>query len=410
MLIFLSAVGVVLVVSFLCSIFESVLLSLTRPQIEVLGREHRRAARLLAGFKENMDVPIAAILILNTAAHTIGAAVAGASYSSVFDASTLWVFSIIFTLAVLLLTEIIPKTLGVSYATVIAAPVAHGIKLLTVLLRPLVVVSEAISRSLRRGAIVPVTSPEEIRLLAWLGQLRGAVGPLTAGMVVGATQLRHLHADDVMLPRENVRFLSAGMSRDEAVAYVRKSGHSRFPFTPSGDFDDVSGVVLAKDLLYWLLQNDAAEIDWDALQKELLVVPDSVLLPQLLGTYQEAQRHLAIVVDEYGSAKGIVTLEDVLEEIVGEISDESDVPVREFLERPDGTLIVRGNVDMRKLCNRLGLAWDTKLEVSTISGLVTETLERIPVAGDTVEWNDFRVKVLKADRRRARLLSIRRQE
>ena len=407
MLIFLSAVGVVLVVSFLCSIFESVLLSLTRPQIEVLGREHRRAARLLAGFKENMDVPIAAILILNTAAHTIGAAVAGASYSSVFDASTLWVFSIIFTLAVLLLTEIIPKTLGVSYATVIAAPVAHGIKLLTVLLRPLVVVSEAISRSLRRGAIVPVTSPEEIRLLAWLGQLRGAVGPLTAGMVVGATQLRHLHADDVMLPRENVRFLSAGMSRDEAVAYVRRSGHSRFPFTPSGDFDDVSGVVLAKDLLYWLLQNDAAEIDWDALQKELLVVPDSVLLPQLLRTYQEAQRHLAIVVDEYGSAKGIVTLEDVLEEIVGEISDESDVPVREFLERPDGTLVVRGNVDMRKLCNRLGLAWDPELEVSTISGLVTEMLERIPVAGDTVEWNDFRVEVLKADRRRARLLAIR---
>jgi CBS domain containing-hemolysin-like protein len=409
MLIFLSAVGVVLVVSFLCSIFESVLLSLTRPQIEVLGREHRRAARLLAGFKENMDVPIAAILILNTAAHTIGAAVAGASYSSVFDPATLWIFSIIFTLAVLLLTEIIPKTLGVSYATVIAAPVAHGIKLLTVLLRPLVAVSEAISRSLRRGAVVPVTSPEEIRLLAWLGQLRGAVGPLTAGMVVGATQLRHLHADDVMLPRENVRFLSAGMSRDEAMAFVRESGHSRFPFSPSGDFDDVSGVVLAKDLLYWLLQNDTAEIDWDSLQKELLVVPDSVLLPQLLRTYQEAQRHLAIVVDEYGSAKGIVTLEDVLEEIVGEISDESDVPVREFLERPDGTLVVRGNVDMRKLCNRLGLAWDPELEVSTISGLVTEMLERIPVAGDTVEWNDFRVEVLKADRRRARLLSIRRQ-
>ena len=110
-------------------------------------------------------VPIAAILILNTAAHTIGAAVAGASYSSVFDASTLWIFSIIFTLAVLLLTEIIPKTLGVSYATVIAAPVAHGIQLLTVVLRPLVVVSEAISRSLRRDAVIPVTSPEEIRLL-----------------------------------------------------------------------------------------------------------------------------------------------------------------------------------------------------------------------------------------------------
>jgi CBS domain containing-hemolysin-like protein len=407
MLIFLSAVAVVLIVSFLCSIFESVLLSLTRPQIEVLGRRHGRAARLLSGFKENMDVPIAAILILNTAAHTIGAAVAGASYSSVFDASTLWIFSIIFTLAVLLLTEIIPKTLGVSYATVIAAPVAHGIQLLTVVLRPLVVVSEAISRSLRRDAVIPVTSPEEIRLLAWLGHLRGAVGPLTAGMIVGATQLRHLHADDIMLPRENVRFLSAGMSRETATACVRESGFSRFPFSPTGDFDDVSGVILAKDLLYWLLHNDNPEIDWDAVMQESLVVPDTVPLPQLLKTFRETQRHLAIVVDEYGSVEGIVTLEDVLEEVVGDIRDESDLPVEEFLEQEDGTLIVRGNVDMRKLCARLGITWDPELEVSTISGLVTETLERIPVAGDAIDWNGYHIEVLRADRRRARLLSVR---
>ena len=407
MLIFLTAVGVVLVVSFLCSIFESVLLSVTRPQIEVLGRRHARAASLLAGFKENMDVPIAAILILNTAAHTIGAAVAGASYSNVFDPATLWIFSIVFTLAVLLLTEIIPKTLGVSYATLIAAPVAHGIHLLTILLKPLVSVSEAISRSLRRDAVVPITSPEEIRLLAWLGHLRGAVGPLTAGMIVGATQLRHLHADDVMLPREDVSFLSADMSRDEALAHVRESGHSRFPFTPTGDFDDVSGVVLAKDLLYWLLQNDTAEIDWNTLQQDALVVPNSVALPQLLKTYQETQRHLAIVVDEYGSVEGIVTLEDVLEEIVGEIRDESDLPIEEFQDKTDGTLVVRGSVDMRKLCSRLGITWDPELEVSTISGLVTEALERIPVVGDTIDWDGYRIEVLRADRRRAKLLSVR---
>lgn len=410
MLIFLSAVAVVLIVSFLCSIFESVLLSVTRPQIEVLGRSHKRAAHLLAGFKENMDVPIAAILILNTTAHTIGAAVAGASYSNVFDAGTLWIFSIVFTIAVLLLTEIIPKTLGVSYATLIAAPVAHGIQLLTVLLKPLVAVSEAISRSLRRGVAVPVTSAEEIRLLAWLGHLRGAVGPLTAGMIVGATQLRHLHADDIMLPRENVRFLSADMTRDQAMVYIRETGHSRFPFTPTGDFDDVSGVVLVKDLLNWLLQNDAPEIDWNALRQDTLVVPNSVILPQLLRTFQETQRHLAVVVDEYGSVEGIVTLEDVLEEIVGDILDESDIPVEEFLDKSDGTLIVRGNVDMRKLCTRLGITWDPELEVSTVSGLVTEILERIPVAGDTVEWNGYRIEVLRADRRRVRLLSIRRQD
>jgi len=407
MLLFVTAVSVVLVVSFLCSIFESVLLSLTRPQIAVMVRRDARAGRLLTRFKENMDVPIAAILILNTAAHTIGASVAGASYSNVFDSSTLWVFSILFTIAVLLLTEIIPKTLGVTYATLLAAPVAYGIQWLTVLLRPLVMLSERISRSLRGNLEAPVTSTEEIRLLATLGRSEGAVGAGTAGMIVGATQLRHLHADDVMLPREEVRFLSAQMDRDEAMKYVRETGHSRFPFSPTGELKDVSGVVLAKELLYWLLNNEDREIDWTSVCKEALLVPRSLLLPQLLRTFQESRRHLAIIIDEYGSVEGIVTLEDVLEEVVGDIRDESDLPVEEFLEQEDGTLIVRGNVDMRKLCARLGITWDPELEVSTISGLVTETLERIPVAGDAIDWNGYHIEVLRADRRRARLLSVR---
>ena len=176
MLLFVTAVATVLVVSFLCSIFESVLLSLTRPQIEVLAAKRRAAGRLLARFKDRIDIPIAAILILNTAAHTIGAAVAGASYAGVFDANTLWIFSILFTIAVLLLTEIIPKTLGVSHAQKLAVPVAHGIHWLTIVLKPLVALSERVSRLLRREVDLPVTSAEEIRLLAALGRSEGVVG------------------------------------------------------------------------------------------------------------------------------------------------------------------------------------------------------------------------------------------
>ena len=407
MLLFVTAVGIVLVVSFLCSIFESVLLSLTRPQVEIMVREEKRAGRLLSRFKENMDVPIAAILILNTAAHTIGAAVAGASYSSVFDVGTLWIFSILFTIAVLLLTEIIPKTLGVAHAPALATPVAHGIQLLTVLLRPLVWLSERISRSIRSDIDVPITSSEEIRLLASLGRSEGVVGDQTAEMIVGATQLRYLHAHDVLLPREDVRFLSGTMSREDVVELITSSGHSRFPFSPTPDLGDVGGVVLAKDLLTWLLQHDDPEIDWAAVQKDPLVVPDSVPLPQLLHTYQQTQRHLAVVVDEYGSVEGIVTLEDVLEEIVGEIDDESDTPARDFHKSADGSLLVRGRADLRKLSDRLDIVWDPTVEVSTVGGLLTETLERIPVAGDTIDWKGYRIEVLRADRRRARLLGIR---
>jgi CBS domain containing-hemolysin-like protein len=199
------------------------------------------------------------------------------------------------------------------------------------------------------------------------------------------------------------------MGRDAAMAMLRDTGHSRFPFSPTGDVDDLSGVVLAKELLHWMLQDDGATIDWQALTHEPLIVPDSVPLPQLLKIYQDTQRHLAIVVDEYGSVEGIVALEDVLEEVVGDIRDESDVPVNDILERPDGSLSVRASVDMRKLSTRLGITWDPSLEVSTIGGLVTETLERIPVVGDAITWNGYRIEVVQADRRRARRVEIRRE-
>jgi CBS domain containing-hemolysin-like protein len=354
-----------------------------------------------------MDVPIAAILILNTAAHTIGASLAGAGYSQVFGANTLWLFAILFTVAVLLFTEIIPKTLGVTFATVLSVPVAYGIRWLTVLLWPLVWISERISRSLRGDVQNPVTSTDEIRLLATLGRTEGAVGPWTADIIVGATHLRHLQARDIMLPREKVNYLSAEMGRDEAMYIARSTGHSRFPFSPTRDVNDVSGVVLTKNLLFWLLMNEEPEIDWKMITQEPLVVPSSLVLPQLLRTYQESQRHLAVVVDEYGSFEGIVTLEDVLEEIVGEIHDESDIPVKEILHRSDETLVVRAEVDLRKLSARLGIPWQPDVGVSTIGGLTTELLERIPEAGDSIVWNGHRVKVLKADERRARLLSIR---
>ncbi len=406
MLLFTIAVSVVLIVSFACSIFESVLLSLSRGQIEVLSRKHAMSGRLLTEFKNNMDVPIAAILILNTAAHTIGAAVAGASYTNVFDPSTLWIFSILFTLAVLLFTEIIPKTLGVSYATTLAVPVALGIRFLTVALKPMVIASERLSRTLRPANETPVTSPEEIRLLAALGRTEGAVGPKTAGMIVGATLLRDLQAHDVMLPRDDVRFLQKSWKTDKVLDYVRKTGHSRFPLSETDDLDGVVGIVLAKSLLDWIIENDSETIDWDALSAEPIVVPQSVSLPALLRNFQQSHRHLALVVDEYGSVEGLVTLEDVIEEIVGEINDESDPPMRDFFERSDGVLVARATVDMRKLCARLSIPWSGDKDVASVGGLVTETLERIPIPGDRIQWKGHDIEVLRADQRRARLVAI----
>jgi CBS domain containing-hemolysin-like protein len=139
------------------------------------------------------------------------------------------------------------------------------------------------------------------------------------------------------------------------------------------------------------------------------VVPDTVSLPQLLRTFQESHRHLALVVDEYGSVEGVATFEDVIEEIVGDIRDESDSPADDIRERPDGVLLVRGTVDLRQLSSRLGISWEPEAEVSSVGGLVSETLERIPAVGDSISWNGYRIEVYRADRRRARWLSVRQE-
>ena len=407
MLTFAAAVSLALIGSFLCSIMESVLLSIGAADVEALVRNDKRSGRLLKGFKRRIDVPLAAILIVNTVAHTVGAAVAGASYESAFNNETLWLFTIVFTAAVLLFTEIIPKTLGVTHTKELASPVAYGIQILTVMLRPLVKLSGLISRSLHRDKASPVTSVEEIRLLALLGRREGVFGARTASMIVGATRLSQLRAHDVMVPRQSVTFLSGERTKAENLEVIRRSRHSRLPFSATDDLDQVAGIVLAKELFFLLEKRPDQEIDWEALMREPLIVPESKRLNSLLRAFQEDRKHLAIVVDEYGGVEGIVTLEDVLEEIVGEIIDESDAYAQEMWPQADGSLEIVASIEMRKVGEHLGFEWFSDGDITSAGGLVTELLGRIPIKGDAVEWNGYRLEVLSATQRRAERIRIR---
>ena len=410
MLTFAIAVALALVGSFLCSIMESVLLSIGSADVEALAREGKRSGHLLKRFKRGIDVPIAAILIVNTVAHTVGAAVAGASYENVFAPETLWVFTVVFTISVLLLTEIIPKTLGVTYSRELASPVAWGIQFLSVTLRPLVALSEIVSRSLRPDKKRLTTSAEEIRLLAGLARSEGAFAAKTASMIVGATQLTQLCAHDAMVPRQNVQFISGERPWAENLETIRESGHSRLPFSPTDDLDHVTGIVLAKELFFYLHAHPGKDVDWSALVRQALTIPESRSLDSLLRAFQESRKHMAIVVDEYGGVEGIVTLEDILEEIVGEIDDESDPYSEEMWPQADGSLIVVASIEMRKIGEHFGFEWQPDADITSPGGLITEQLGRIPVRGDTANWEGYRLEVLSATEKRAERISITPQE
>jgi len=406
MQVFVIAVSVALIVSFMCSIFESVLLSMSHAQVEVLAEKGKPSGRILKAFKERIDIPISAILITNTAAHTIGTAVAGASYADAFSPQSLWVFTIVFTVVVLLFTEIVPKTLGVAHARKLAKPVAYGIRALTVLLRPLVLASEALSRSLRSDKAGPITSLDEIRLLATIGQSEGVLGDQTAEIIVGASELRKLSASNVMVPRQEVLFLSHDDSPEKVLKTINDSGYSRFPYSSSGDLDEINGIVFAKEILSQLVESVSATIKWQKLVHDAIVVPETVALDSLLRTFREKRRHMAVVVDEYGDIQGIVTLEDILEEVVGDIFDESDLPSEDLWQRPDGTISAFGTAELHRICRILGVHVQGDVEYSTVGGLLTESLGRIPREGDTIDWQGHRLTVLSAGRRGVDLVSV----
>jgi len=406
MQVFVVAVSVALVVSFMCSIFESVLLSLSHAQVEVLAEKGAPSGRILKAFKERIDIPISAILITNTAAHTIGTAVAGASYADAFSPQSLWIFTIVFTIVVLLFTEIVPKTLGVAHARTLANPVAYGIRALTIMLHPLVLACEAMSRSLRSNKVDSVTSLDEIRLLASIGYSEGVVGKQTAEMIVGASDLRKLTASNVMVPRREVVFLSHDDSPEQVLITISDSGYSRFPYSSSGDLDEIVGVVLAKEVLSQLVDSVSAKVKWQNLVHNAIVVPETVALDSLLRTFREKRRHMAVVVDEYGDIQGIVTLEDVLEEVVGEIFDESDLPSEDLWQRPDGTIRAFGTAELHRICRILGVHVPDDVESSTVGGLLSESLGRIPRQGDAINWQGYRLTVMSAGRRGVDLVSV----
>ena len=406
MYVFVTAVSVALVVSFLCSIFESVLLSTSPTRVEALTSEGSHAGRILQSFRDHIDVPISAILIVNTIAHTIGATVAGASYAAVFSDDTLWLFSVVFTVAILLLTEIIPKTLGVTFAARLAGPVAYSVRFLTIALGPLVTFASAISRALRGNHKVDQVTAEEIRLMAAVARNEGVVGAKAAGIIDGATRLHQLDAGDIIVPRQNVVILSAGQTWDELLAVIRESGHSRFPYSPSGQLDDIAGIVLAKELML-AMQDHPDEVPWHKLVRAAIVIPGSRRLNSLLQVFRAERKHMAVVIDEYGGTEGIVTLEDILEELVGEIDDESDRPIAEIRSMDDGTLRVRATIEMRKLAAHLNEQWDDDAEVHTLSGLISGRLDRIPEAGDELDWRGHRLQVIEASETRAEVVAIR---
>ena len=325
-------------VSFLCSILEAVLLSVTPGYLVALERRRGALAHRLRGFKENIDEPLAAILSLNTIAHTVGAVGAGAQAARVFGDAWVGVFSAVLTLAILIVSEIIPKTIGAVYWQQLAPSMTHLLSWLIVPLKPLVWMSGLASRFISSQHEPVHVSREEIGALADLGARLGVLDEDESRVVKALLRFRSLRAIDIMTPRTVVFALPADSTTGRVVDEHERIPFSRIPIFDA-NIDATIGFVLKDELLERVARGEI-EVPLRELRRDLGFVPASARLPQLLDRFLSTRELMAAVADEFGGLAGVVTLEDLVEtvldlEIVDEIDDVEDLraAAREDWER-----------------------------------------------------------------------------
>jgi CBS domain containing-hemolysin-like protein len=322
MLVLVIAIGIVLLSSAICSGSEAALFSVRLVKVRRLAQSKRPEALALLSIRERMNRPIATIVILNNIANIVGTIVVGFIAREILGSQWLGLVSGILTFLVILFSEIIPKTLGERYSDQIALVIARPVSGLTRILTPLVWCIEKVTTPLTAGGNSFTTDEAEIQLLAKMGQEAGTIEDDEFEMIRKIFNLNDMTAADLMTPRVVMTYLKGDLTLAEAKEEILTSPHSRI-IVIGETLDEVTGVVLKTDLLAGIIQAKLNQpISHFAYKVHFVLGPKRA--NQLLSIFQQTRQHLAVVVDEYGGVSGVVTLEDVLEVLTGQLVDETD--------------------------------------------------------------------------------------
>ncbi len=315
--------GIALGVSFLCSVLEAVLLSITPSHLAKLEQDRPKVGARVRMLKAHIDRPLAAILSLNTIAHTVGAAGVGAEAQRLWGSEVLAITSALLTLLILFISEIIPKTLGAMHWRRLTGFIAAVLPPLILIMLPLVWLAEVTTSFMRRRGVSEKLSREEFAALARVGEEQGVFDKSEMRILRNLFLFGSLRTRDIMTPRTVMFSLEENTMVKDAIAERGSMTFSRIPIwkeTP----DQVTGYIL-KDQLLLRAARDELDVPVHAFSREALIVPDTVPLPALFEKLLDQREHIAVVVDEYGGVDGVVTMEDVLETLIGlEIVDEMD--------------------------------------------------------------------------------------
>jgi CBS domain containing-hemolysin-like protein len=315
---------IALVISFICSIMEAVLLSTPQSFLMVKLEKGNTWAKHFIGLKSNVDKPLSAILSLNTVAHTIGAAGVGAQAVKVFGEAYFGIVSATLTILILVLTEIIPKTIGARFwrnLSKISSQIIRGMIFITY---PLVLLSAIITRSIAKNNNEQSTSREEISALASIGADEGIFMEKEYKIIQNLLKLKNLKVSEIMTPRVVVAVADENLPLSD---FLRNKDFLKFSRIPvySENPENITGYVF-RQMVFEKLAEDQHHLTLKDIKREIVIVPDTRVLFSVWETLLEKKEHIALIIDEYGGMDGIVTMEDIIETLLGlEIVDEKDM-------------------------------------------------------------------------------------
>lgn len=396
---------VTLLVSGLCSLFEATLFSTRIAALEAARSEgsHVGGAKAFLKMKLNIAAPTSAILILNTVANTAGATVAGMLAAQSFGVGAVPIFSVLLTVAILFLSEILPKTYGAVQWRRLWPAVVWPLAGMEKALRPAVWLTQrAAALVVPRGQKVAMATEEEIVAMIRLGAQAGELTRTEMELLTAVFHFDQVTCRQIMVPWDQVAWMDEGWSVEQCLQAVRRFRHTRYPLRV-GPRNDVIGMIHITDLVGL---DPTRTVDLKALARPVRSVPDSMPVARLLREMQTLRRQMSVVVDEYGNTVGIVTMENVLEQIVGPVQDEFDAESPDVVKEEEGVFLVTGLVPLRRLNQRLELRLPGRVDVDTLSGWLVAELQRLPRVGDEVRFGHVHFEVIEVLNNRAEKVRI----
>jgi CBS domain containing-hemolysin-like protein len=389
----------------LASATETALTSVGRLRVRHLADEGSPAAAVLQRLQQDPNRFLSTVLVVNTVALTLASfATTLLSVRYLPPAFGFWgalLVSLVLSVFLLIFAEVTPKTIAIRRAESLALRAAGPVDTLAGFLRPVLWFITLVSRAITggRAARAPYLTEEELMTLLHVSEEQGVIEEEEREMIHGIIEIGDKLVREVMVPRTDITALPRGCDRDEVVRVFRDHGHTRLPIY-EGDLDHIVGLVNVKDLVLSLAEDDRP-FDLDALMRPVHYTPQSKKVDELLHQMQGEKVHLMIVLDEYGGTAGLVTLEDLLEEIVGEIRDEYDVAEEEMVTVvSDREAVVVASYSMAELNELLDLGLEESEDYDSVGGYVLSTLGHVPEAGATFDSGPVHWTVEKVNGRR----------